>query len=274
MPEIVLTAERSLTTTTADLNGNINTDTLYIGRDENNAYRSYLYFDTSSLSDTLNIVSVSLILPIIKDFYPCCKKCFFVYPLTSDFGDYTTFLNFPTFGSPYTKMRYLSGPVEIDITNIVSNWINNNLVNYGLMIKGTESSCSLMTFGSAINPDPNLVPKLRIIYSLGPKPVPSLVNFKEKNFTLSNTSPTSTSTCVGTFKDGTFFITRTDAGTDPLTFTIQVSADGTTWVTDSSDTLTNGSIALVPLYFGKCYRLIGSGAGTWNVNVKFVYQYY
>ena len=126
----------------------------------------------------MSLLSAKLILFKVADFININSVKFSVYPLCDYFSSFTTFKNpckiNPTLKhdfKPFTK----NAVIEIDITDIVSKWMDNSLPNKGLVIVGNPSNnnLSLTAFGSAYNKNNTIIPFLSLI-PLFPLPIPSL----------------------------------------------------------------------------------------------------
>jgi len=75
-----------------------------------------------------------------------------------------------------------NGYKEWTITNMVRDWLNNPAANYGLLIKGAETSSSTgRQFASTENNNAAIRPKIIIKYRRGTPPVPRILSIQQKN---------------------------------------------------------------------------------------------
>ena len=175
MKNIIIPASKSLTISNKFPNENINNSIIRVGNDGTYYYHGYLFFDTSPIPDNILIYSAEIVLFKTKDFFDCNHTTFSLYPLLDYFSTFTTYANHPRVNmnfknnfSPFTSNIC----VEIDMTNIVSMWSSNTLINKGLFLVGDFTKTSLTSFASALNKENYLVPFLRICF----KELPTIDN--------------------------------------------------------------------------------------------------
>ena len=147
-----------------------------IGNDGGKFYHSYLFFDTSCIPNCILILSATLVLFKLADFFDYPFQKFTVYPLVKEISSCSTYESSchldrdPVFKQdfrPFTR----DVAIEIDITPIVTEWVNNTLANRGIMIKDTNTNPSITcytSFGSAYSKDNTLIPFIRIEIKQGP----------------------------------------------------------------------------------------------------------
>ncbi|MCJ7690446.1 MAG: DNRLRE domain-containing protein [Clostridiaceae bacterium] len=165
MASILIPATRSLTVTNRLPNGNINDDTIIVGNDGGDNYISFLFFDISAIPINVSISSEELVLFKTNNFYNDSGKEFFIYPLSDYFSTYTTFNNPPRInGSIKKKFSPIisSVAVSVNLTYIVSLWLENKLTNTGIAIFDKNNSI-LAKFGSSISKDNYLIPFIKVV---------------------------------------------------------------------------------------------------------------
>jgi hypothetical protein len=139
----------------------------------NDASRSYLQFDLSSIPNGADVVSASLTL-LHAGYYNQLNitvQCFLV---TQTWNETTiTWNTQPTFDSNISSssLNFYTGSTgqlrTWDIKNIVSNWISTG-VNNGLVLKQTDTAGAEAIFYSSDNSSATDRPKLTISYNLPP----------------------------------------------------------------------------------------------------------
>ncbi|SHH01180.1 DNRLRE domain-containing protein [Tepidibacter thalassicus] len=167
MRNIIIPASKSLTISNKIPNENINNEFINVGNDGKYYYYSYLFFDISPIPSNIVINSAEIILFKVKDFFNCNTKVFSIYPLSDYFSTFTTYKNHPRINTqfkydflPFTNNIY----IEVNITDILEAWINNTLINKGIILIGDNNQNCLTTFASALNKDPYLIPFLRVSF--------------------------------------------------------------------------------------------------------------
>lgn len=176
MAIINIPASKSLTISNKTSSRNIKNKKIVVGNEYKCVYYSYLFFDTSLIPNCLSIVSATLLLFKVSDFFNCTAKKFSVYPLLKQFSSFTTYENnCPGDLDPALKRDFFpftsDVAVEVDITTIVDKWLNNTLVNRGIVIKGKNTNPYLScytSFGSAYSKDTTLIPSIRVVFKQGP----------------------------------------------------------------------------------------------------------
>jgi hypothetical protein len=176
MSVINISASKSLTVSNKISGGSINDKKIIVGNECKAIYYSYLFFDTSVIPNCISLLSAQLVLFKITDFFSCTAEKFSVYPLLKQFSSFTTYENScPIDLDPALRQDFFpfisDVAIEIDITTMVDKWINNTLVNRGIVIKGNNTnpylSCST-SFGSAYSKDNTLIPFIRVAIKQGP----------------------------------------------------------------------------------------------------------
>lgn len=167
MPLINIPASKSLTISNNISYRPIKKEFIVVGKCKKTCYYSYIFFDTSSITNYMILLSAKLVLFKVADFINKDSVKFSIYPLCSYFSSFTTCKNAcaidPTLKhdfKPFTK----NVVIEIDITDIAYKWLNDTLPNKGLLIKGisTTNNLSFTAFGSAYNKDNTLIPFMSI----------------------------------------------------------------------------------------------------------------
>lgn len=168
MNSIIIFGSKSLTLTDKMPNGSIMEDVIMLGHTISHSYKSYLFFDISPIPDNSSLVSAELTLFKTTDFYEDTNSVFKVFPLSEYFSSASTYNNPPKQNNYISKTGYQftkKVAVNVDITRIVSEWLDGHIVNHGLIIKA-DRCAPLTCFGSAYNSDNTLIPMLRITYDL------------------------------------------------------------------------------------------------------------
>lgn len=131
-----------------------------------NKYASYLYFDTSPIPDRIKNLTAELVLFKLNDFF-YKEACFTIYPLLDYFSSFTTSENPPGFDkSSKVEFNPFTNKVasEIDLSKIVNKWVDNSLVNKGIVLSGNSVIKAVARFGSAFINDITLAPFLRVSF--------------------------------------------------------------------------------------------------------------
>ncbi|TDT61018.1 DNRLRE domain-containing protein [Fonticella tunisiensis] len=278
MNETLLLCTRQVSVNSKFPDQNFKDETFQAGTDGAYNYRSFMFFDIMNLPFNINVVSARLVIYLIEDLYKFTGKKLYIYGLLDDFGHFTTYSFQPRTESRYVKFNMnirSSGPMQIDVTDIVRKWRNGNLINKGILLRGDERRPSLITLGSAHNMNYNLIPKLKLQYTI-PEPPSILGNIEIKTFTwyLSfSGSAVTPDIDVSAIIEGTFFIKN--LGPNQVKANIEVSYDGSNWSKDTERVIPPGTTAaMAPQYYGKFYRVRFTSAGSTAVDIKFIYQVY
>lgn len=171
MAVINIPASKSLTLSNEVPTGNIQ-DKIIVGSQSQYIYYSYLFFDTSMLPGDIVLLSATLVLFKVADFFNSPTQLFTIYPLLKQFSSYSSYENpcpidlDPTLEQefqPYTK----DVAIEVSITALFTKWIDNTLVNRGIAIK--DSTYTKPTgFGTAYSKDNMLIPFIRVHFRQNP----------------------------------------------------------------------------------------------------------
>lgn len=196
----------------------------------NDIYRSLLKFDISSIPTDSTIISAKLRLYIFRNDFPLISKPIQVYRLLSDFNESTvTYANQPpipgTSDATLTVTNEINTYLEWDVTNLASGWHNGSIVNNGIMLKGLESTSSIVGFRSKEYIDSSTWPQLNVVYSKG-----AFTEYPVENVTTSDSYAGSTAIPLGT-GNATFGIVNTGALNSALV-KVQLSPDGVNWIDD------------------------------------------
>lgn len=141
---------------------------LFIGKYLNKAiYRSLLLFDISILPSNYIVKKADLVLYLIRNDYKNYVKKFEVFRLLDNFNNKTTFQTQPkTYEKPYstfTIFNEINTFINIDITNLFTEWYKGKHTNYGLLLKSHDESInSLVAFFSKESKEKSYIPKLKI----------------------------------------------------------------------------------------------------------------
>jgi len=168
MGSIIIPSTRSLTLTNKIPDGNITKDNISVGDDGVYTYSSFLFFDISTIPSNAEITNAEIVLFKTDNFYENKKKCIYIYPLLDYFSNYTTYNNQPKVnhlieGSLYPLTPKISATANL--TKIVSLWFKNAVSNKGLILCKKNNNF-ITSFGSATCKDSNLIPFIKVIYSI------------------------------------------------------------------------------------------------------------
>ncbi|CDF57817.1 DNRLRE domain-containing protein [Thermobrachium celere] len=280
MSEVVFLTEKTLTITDEQPDININTDIICCGSNGRYIYRSFVYFDLSSLPYNAFVTSARLQLFLLEDYFKCYSKNLYIYMLKEDFGEFTTFNQQPKvcMERVNTNISYKKyGLIEINITSFVQKWISGEVINKGLALKCDENKKSLVAFGSKNNSQYSAIPKLHINFIKSKEESEFYTRFvevKEESFQLRFVNVGYSSIFdVSKIIIGSFFIKN--IGERDVNVRVDVSSDGVNWIKDSEKQVyPNQCDILVPKYYGKHYRIVTYTLGEGKVDIKFIYQVY
>lgn len=170
MAVINIPASKSLTLSNKCPDGNIQDKKIIVGSESKYIYYSYLFFDISSIPSNIVLLSATLVLFKVADFFTSPTQKFSIYPLQKQFSSFTTYENdCPIDLDPALKQEFLpfskDVAIEVNITALFNKWLSNALVNRGIAIKDgtyTKPCISHTSFGSAYSKDNMLVPFIRV----------------------------------------------------------------------------------------------------------------
>lgn len=175
MGVISVPASKSLTLSNKIPNGNIRDKKIIVGWEGKCVYYSYLFFDTSIIPSDVLLLSATLVLFKIDDFFESLTPNFYICPLLKQFSSFTTYENdCPIDLNPTLKKDFLpftrDVAIEVDITTLFYKWLSNTLVNRGIVIKANYINPHLCqtSFGSAYSRDNTLIPFIRVHFKQGP----------------------------------------------------------------------------------------------------------
>lgn len=186
MAVINIPASKSLTLTNKIPTGNIQDKKIIVGSEGKYTYFSYLFFDMNGIAGDIVVLSAVLVLFKLADFFNSPTQRFLMNPLREQFSSFSTYENDCLIDTdPELKREFLpftkKVAIEIDITTIFRKWLENTLVNRGVVIKdGVYTKPCILShtcFGSAYNKDNMLIPFIRVHFksnSAGILPVPNL----------------------------------------------------------------------------------------------------
>ncbi|WP_027398646.1 glycosyltransferase [Anaerovorax odorimutans] len=177
MLKITLEATNCVYITKASPKKNYNSNTsVFTGRYKkiNDIYRFFMNFDFNSIEEKLLNMSIEkayLCFHLTRNEVPKNPGTsnIYVYRLIENFNSNTVnWENQPlpynevsaAFSIPYAK----TGPIQIDITDLIKGWINKSIPNYGILIRGEENINSLIGFPGKNFHKKRLSPTLVIEY--------------------------------------------------------------------------------------------------------------
>lgn len=167
MGNIIIFANRTISIADEFPNENINEENITVGNKAKHNYYSYIFFDISPIPQNVIIKHADLVLFKTDNFYEDCGKSFGVCSIKDYFSTYTTYNNRPNVIDFITSSFYpltSEAAVSVNISRIVSLWINNPCMNTGGIMLYPKSKEVLCRLGSAINKNQYLIPFLKICY--------------------------------------------------------------------------------------------------------------
>lgn len=154
-----------------------------VGKLDGYCYWSTLFFELSQIPNNIYLNEATIILFKIPISVGQC--CYY-----GEKGNKYEMAPLINYASPYTyryhelhteellkqtfEVTPQSAYTEIDITNIVKSWLNEELENKGLLLTGDKSS-KLIVYGSELDSNLALRPFLRIKYEKGHLPYPNVL---------------------------------------------------------------------------------------------------
>ncbi|SKA79500.1 hypothetical protein SAMN05443428_10377 [Caloramator quimbayensis] len=271
-------SERSLTIKSSEPDKNFKEEVIKCGRDDEGFYKSYIFFDLSTLPERAQITSAKLYLNLLERTNPTALYAIGIYPLLEDFGDFTVYSFQPKiYVSPinYHLIYKKSGKIELNLTNIVQKWKNGMLINKGLLLKGEGGRFDMLTFGSSYNKIYDNIPCLEIAYSLD-SPVPfgqSIVKYNDYEEKLNYINGTVSSSPIdfSHLIQATVFISN--LGGYEVTAASQYSPDNITWIQDYSKKILPAQTAyIIPKIYSKYYslKIQSTGYGTLKIYISYL----
>ena len=152
---------------------NKNKQTLMLGNYHCNNYLVNLFFEMPTYPYIINLYQAKLVLfkipleyKIESKYLNEQKSIYSVYPLLNFFSIYHCDFSSPQI-NPEFKTNFYNNPLEsfleIDITNIISAWVHDEIENKGLLLAGNRYS-ETVRFASANYEINGMRPILRLIY--------------------------------------------------------------------------------------------------------------
>lgn len=205
--------------------------TLLVGRNKC-LYQSFIKFRTNSLQESLNILSVILKVYLFRNFYPKTPKTISVHQVLSSChaGKELKINSFPIASASISKEN--NRFICFDITPLFVDWYMGNSANKGLLLKlPNEIYPSLLGFRSKDFCDSQFWPVLEVAYLEPHPPGKSCCQTLDVNTSVitNNNMQTTAALNVQQF-NYTYYIINT--GASSATVSLQLSPDGTNWLTD------------------------------------------
>lgn len=149
-------------------------DSLYVSRyqQEDDSYRSLLYFGLGPIPVNSTIVRAELLLDLYRNEVENCMDVT-AYRLLNNWCQCdVTWANCPAFGDYAEGQMNISAQtplkrVRMDITCLVRGWYDGSIPNNGLILIGNECIDSLAAFRNTNWPDSSTWPQLRVEYVTG-----------------------------------------------------------------------------------------------------------
>ncbi|EPY2274808.1 DNRLRE domain-containing protein [Clostridium sporogenes] len=197
---------------------------------QDNIYRTLMYFDISSLPSNIFIDKAILKLYVKINIVNNIIKPITIHNLLQSFDKNTvTYSNQPSFeDNPYATLNInaeLNQFVEVDITNLLTEWYNSPALNYGMLMKGLETQTSFVGFSSTFDNDDTKFPNLEIYYGyyegLSEYP-PEMIELLELDDSV-NSSAIPLGPNIGTFA-------IENHGSGAISVRIQLSFDNINWI--------------------------------------------
>lgn len=167
LANIIIPASKSLTVTDRYPDTGIDANTIKVGYDRKYAYYSYLFFDISSIPTNAAVQNAELVLFKIDNFYEDRDMDFYIYPLYDYFSPFTDYNNRPSINRRMKKTFYpitAKAAVTVDLTEIVSMWVENELPAAGIALLKKDNACCA-GFGSSSCINSCLSPFIRVIFT-------------------------------------------------------------------------------------------------------------
>jgi len=165
MGSIMIPATKSLTITNKYPRKSFNEDTIAVGCDGIYKYYSYLFFDISTIPCDASILNAELVLFKTDKFYNDCDEIFSINPLSDDFSSYTTYENQPDVMFCINKNFHpltSKVAVTVNVQPIVSLWVENKLMNKGIVLCYGKNKKIITNFGSSKSKDEYIIPFIRV----------------------------------------------------------------------------------------------------------------
>lgn len=207
-----------------------NVQMVYVGNYSgiNDIYRGIIKFDISRIPIDYTINSAKLLFYLSRNDYPKLSKIISFYRITQNYNPLSVnFANRPAIAeAPEAKTvitDQIGAVIAVDLTSIVVDWYSGTHQNYGLMIKGLETSASIIGFTGIGYPDSRFWSLLTIDISKG-----TTVQYTKRIFTTNNTISASTPIPLGSSL-GTFGIINSGTSNNAYVW-LQLSDDQTVWI--------------------------------------------
>ncbi|AAK80720.1 hypothetical protein BJV85_001117 [Clostridium acetobutylicum] len=210
-------------------------DIIFVGRNVNTAdiYRGIVVFDISSIPIEESILSATLKLYVSYNYNSQLKSIKFYSILQKYSINTVTYNTQPIIDTNYVGITNMTNEINefinVDLSNITSQWHNGSVANLGVMIHGDElNSGSIVGFAgiSAINS--SLWPRLNVQFSANSSGR-VLTIYTMESYITSNSILASNPIPLG-IGSGTFAISNN--GSNSVEVIIQLSNDGAQWVYD------------------------------------------
>ncbi|WP_315121616.1 DNRLRE domain-containing protein [uncultured Clostridium sp.] len=243
---------------------------LFVGRfaGAGDIYRSLLKFDLSKMPQKVTVKSATLRLYVGRKDIPG-PQLLNVYPNLNDFDENeVTWNNQPNLGASVGTHSVLDAElntyISVDITSLVTAWLNGTIPNTGITLEGVEASNALIGFQGVDDNDYTVWPYLVVDYVTG---IITIYPAEVLSF-LAAGSQTTSSIELGPKTEVSFSIKLSGVGA--ANAIIQLSNDGVNW-TDESGTLiaivANGEAVLTTNAVAQFARLRVDGLGVVTATV-------
>lgn len=254
---------------------NIIENILFTGLENEKNYIGYILFDKFNCPKDFYINSAFLRIYLKELQTSLLWSNLYIEPIENEFDVFKKYIECNKNQVCHTVNANFHGWMDINISNLVCNNECTPDRTKGLMLISDKKQKSLFIFNSSCNDDYELQPKLIIRCSPSPhKENNGIMNVKETNWTLNffknGVSPIVNITQLN---QCTFFIKNT--GDELVSATVQVSGDSINWIDDSKIIVdANSDGILIPMYYGKYYRISLSCYKYGCVKILFIYQYF
>lgn len=198
---------------------------------QNSICRSLLKFDISSIPNSAKINSSFLKLYLYRNDAPSTKKPASLHNLLAPFDENSVnYSNQPRFQQTPSAVISISDQLNTflywDITELVTDWHEKKIPNYGLVLTGLESCYSLVGYLSSYSMDCLLHPALLVDYSTDA----NIIQYSPEVVTSSDTWSYTKSLPLGGGV-GTFGI-QNNCTCNSAYVKLQISPDGVNWIDD------------------------------------------
>ncbi|MCR3760753.1 DNRLRE domain-containing protein [Clostridium felsineum] len=211
-------------------------DTIYVGKAQTGTdfYRGILQFDLSKIPIEASVLAAKLKLYVNYNLNSALKQIKLYQILQSYAINTVTFNTQPIINNNYVSYINLTNEINevinINLTNLASQWHKGEASNFGVVINGEEASQGSVVGFSSINTiNSSQWPRLDVEFSNGSSSNRVLTSYGTENYTTADSIMTSNAIPLGV-GNGTFAISN--VGLNSAQVEIQLSNDQNQWFYD------------------------------------------